>query len=151
MSFAETFIGMEKAPGKSRILLMLQSDQMQISLTKYNVLEFTKTGSMVPDAYVRTGPIAKGWLLEPRRLKFMECDAASKCVTKIMPSLQRVFAQQVPNEESNIVECKDFENKARTYFGQMALRKVTQRQNVGSVPSSARDLHSSPVHFRMFQ
>lgn len=83
---------------------MLRPGQKSVDTLRHVIQKLATPGSIILDPCFGTGSTAKAFLMEPKYRKFNECQADSNCVSMMKILLLQVFASQVSNEESDIID-----------------------------------------------
>lgn len=148
LSHAETVYDDE--PGGSSRSRKLRPEQKPVDLMRAILRKFTKPGSLVFDPCAGTGATAKACLLESKHRKFVGCEADRRCFELMRPSLLLVFASQVLNEASDIVEGPDVVAAARRFCAASSKQGTEMRRNVWMTRAGLPPLQVFPIHVTHF-
>lgn len=88
-------------------------EQKPVVLMKHLTSKYIRPSEMVLDSCFGTKAISKACLLLPKPHKLIGCDSALDCVSKMRPSLLRVFGKQVLRSNTDISESEEVQTVAR--------------------------------------
>lgn len=129
---------------------MVRPKQKPIALLSPLISKFTGPGSMVTDPFLRTGATAKDCLVLPKHQTLMECDSDSDFVSKMRPSLLRVFAVQGLSSLTDIFKSEEVQTAAYGYFEMSFLKMEAQRKSVWKAPPALPPIQSFPDYISFF-
>lgn len=150
LTFAKRVFEMDENPTSLGRRPMLRPGQKPVAMMRATVRNYSKPRVLVLDLRLGTGATAKACLLELKHGKFACCNADITCMAKMMPSLLKVFAEQVMNPESDIEDGEYFQKVARDILCSSTCAVEKRRRNVSQVPKGMTGTQTFPKHITLY-
>ena len=129
---------------------MWRPEQKSIPMLKDIIVRMTKPGATVVDTFAGTCATAKACLMLKKHRKFIGCDKDEDCLEAAMPELLRVFAEQVLNEDSDIVCAPEVGEAAKVYLHALKGMDRRKRINKWTVPGGLPPAQTMPDYLLEF-
>ena len=129
---------------------MVRPEQKNVSLMKTLLAKYCPAGGMVCDPFSGTFAVAKACISLPEHRKCVSADKDEDCFNQCKPSLVEVFAEQVLNEESDIIGTDEVRNAAATFLRLIRASRTNHVAENWEAPSGLSPMQYLPEHILHF-
>lgn len=129
---------------------MARPEQKNVSLLRDIIRKFTKPGMLVVDTFAGTLSVAKACLSLEEHRKAVLCDKDPDVIRDSFESLVAVFASQVLNVISDIVEPEEVRSAAKTFLAGYEALQTQSRVDAGQAPPEYPPFQSLPDYILEF-
>lgn len=140
---------MKVPSGPSGSPSVVRSKQEPISLVENLVEKFCELSRTVVDFCVGTESTVKAFLIPPKHFELFGCDADSHFTAKSNPSISKLFAEHVLNDDSDITQAGKEQAASKRYLRRSAAAVENRRKKIWQSPRGLSAIQMFPHYIKV--